>query len=53
MHVLTRAAVSFALVASVALPARAGTWIVDINNGPGTNFTDLPQAIAAAARATC
>ena len=49
MHVLTRAAVSFALVASVALPARAGTWIVDINNGPGTNFTDLPQAIAAAA----
>jgi hypothetical protein len=25
------------------------TWIVDQSNGPGTNFTDLPQAVAAAA----
>ncbi len=24
------------------------TWIVDINNGPGTNFTDLPPAVAVA-----
>lgn len=24
------------------------TWIVDANNGPGTNFTDLPPAVAAA-----
>lgn len=23
-------------------------WIVDANNGPGTNFTDLPAAVAAA-----
>src|SRR5262249_6590447 len=28
------------------LPA---TWIADQSNGPGTNFTDLPQAVAAAA----
>ena len=32
-----------------AVTASAGTWIVDVNNGPGTNFTDLPPAIAAAA----
>lgn len=25
------------------------TWIVDASNGPGTNFTDLPAAVAAAA----
>jgi hypothetical protein len=25
------------------------TWIVDASNGPGTNFTDLPPAVAAAA----
>lgn len=24
------------------------TWVVDANNGPGTHFTDLPQAVAAA-----
>src|SRR5687767_11860601 len=24
-------------------------WIVDASNGPGTNFTDLPPAVAAAA----
>ncbi len=30
-----------------AAPAQR-TWIVDINNGPGTNFTDLPPAAAVA-----
>ncbi len=34
---------------SLALPAHASTWIVDINNGPGTSFTQISAAIAAAA----
>ena len=32
-------------LAVLALPT---VWIVDANNGPGTNFTDLPAAIATA-----
>lgn len=32
----------------LAAPAWAGTWIVDDGGGPGVNFTDIPQAIAAA-----
>lgn len=36
----------FSLISLVLLlPA---TWIVDQSNGPGTNFTDLPQAVLAA-----
>jgi hypothetical protein len=38
---------SLTLVAGL-LPAQR-TWIVDRNNGPGTDFTDLPPAVAAAA----
>lgn len=34
---------------ALTLPVRATTWIVDANNGPGTNFTDIPPAVAAAA----
>jgi hypothetical protein len=37
---------SFASAAGF-LPAQT-TWIVDANNGPGTSFTDIPPAIAAA-----
>ncbi len=33
------------LLASVLLPT---IWIVDANNGPGTHFTDIPAAVAAA-----
>ena len=33
------------LLASCLLPT---IWIVDANNGPGTNFTDIPAAVAAA-----
>ena len=35
------------LVAVQAIPAQT-TWIVDAANGPGTNFTNIPPAIAAA-----
>ena len=35
-----------ALAASASAQSR--TWIVDASNGPGTHFTDLPPAIAAA-----
>jgi hypothetical protein len=31
-----------------AAPAAAQTFVVDAANGPGTNFTDLPAAVAAA-----
>jgi hypothetical protein len=34
-----------ALALLLVLPT---TWIVDANNGPGTNFLDLPAAVAAA-----
>lgn len=34
---------------SLALPVHASTWIVDISNGPGTNFTQISAAIVAAA----
>jgi hypothetical protein len=33
------------LIIACVLPT---TWIVDANSGPGTHFTDLPAAIAAA-----
>ena len=37
------------LLALLASPLCAQrTWIVDANNGPGTDFTDLPPALAAA-----
>jgi hypothetical protein len=36
------------LLAAIA-PAQGRTWIVDASNGPGTHFTDLPPAVAAAA----
>ncbi len=36
-----------AVLVAAAAPAQR-TWIVDANNGPGTNFTDLPPAVAAA-----
>lgn len=35
--------------ALLAAPAFCTTWIVDASNGPGTNFTDIPPALAAAA----
>ncbi|MGE3173262.1 MAG: hypothetical protein AB7O97_11610 [Planctomycetota bacterium] len=37
-----------ALIAATAVVPQ-GTWIVDANNGPGTQFTDLPPAVATAA----
>ena len=45
-HHLLRAYIPFALLASSALGQRL--WIVDANNGPGTDFIDLAPAIAAA-----
>lgn len=36
------------VTANHALPAQR-TWIVDVANGPGTHFTNLPPAITAAA----
>jgi len=36
-------------LAILALPLLQGTHIVDANGGPGSNFTDLPPAVAAAA----
>lgn len=36
------------VLAALPLPAQT-TWVVDANNGPGTHFTDLPPAVAAAA----
>ena len=35
-------------VLSSAAIAQGRTWIVDASNGPGTDFTDLPPAVAAA-----
>ncbi|MFK7740898.1 MAG: hypothetical protein AB8H80_11300 [Planctomycetota bacterium] len=32
-----------------SLTSQSTTWVVDANNGPGTHFTDLPPAVAAAA----
>lgn len=40
---------ALALALSAATPAQGMTWIVDLANGPGTHFTDLPPAVAAAA----
>ncbi len=40
---------SFAVVILSLDVAAQRTWIVDQANGPGTNFTDIPMAIAAAA----
>jgi hypothetical protein len=37
-----------AFLAWCAPALSANTWIVDVNNGPGTNFTSLPAATAAA-----
>jgi hypothetical protein len=37
-----------ALLAALASFASATTWIVDASNGPGTNFTTISAAIAAA-----
>src|SRR5436190_8659882 len=36
---------AFSLVVAALLPT---IWVVDATNGPGTNFTDLPAAVAAA-----
>lgn len=38
---------SHALPFLLALPIGAQSFVVDANNGPGTDFTDLPPAIAA------
>jgi hypothetical protein len=35
-------------LAIAALPAQGRSFVVDANNGPGTDFLDLPPAIAAA-----
>lgn len=40
--------VSVAMACTGAPAAQGTTWIVDRNNGPGTNFLDLPPALAAA-----
>src|SRR5262245_12314469 len=37
------------LLLAIALSVPQSTWIVDRANGPGTNYTDLPPAVAAAA----
>jgi hypothetical protein len=37
------------LAATAALPAQGRAWTVDWQGGPGTDFTDLPPAIAGAA----
>jgi hypothetical protein len=39
---------ALALAACLATAAHATTWIVDAANGPGTNFTTISAAIAAA-----
>ena len=36
-------------LACLAFPLQASTWIVDVNSGPGTNFTQISAAVAAAA----
>jgi hypothetical protein len=38
-----------ALAAMLSIQALAATWIVDANNGPGTNFVTISAAISAAA----
>ncbi len=40
---------AFALFALVSTAAAQSTWIVDGANGPGTDFGDLPTAVATAA----
>ncbi len=37
------------MLLSLAMLVLPTIWIVDAANGPGTNFTDLPAAVAAAA----
>jgi len=46
--VARRTVVAILVLLPLASPAFCGTWIVDQANGPGTNFTDIPPAIAAA-----
>lgn len=41
--------VAICALAATPLPAQGRTWIVDASNGPGTDFTDLPPALNAAA----
>jgi len=49
MRVSIRAVwLSAAILFSCPLGAAQRTWIVDARNRPGTNFRDLPEAVAAA-----
>jgi hypothetical protein len=41
-------AICVAIASSAIMPAQR-TWVVDAANGAGTDFTDLPPALAAAA----
>ena len=46
---LCRSALTIVALLPLSSPALCNTWIVDQANGPGTNFTDIPAAIAASA----
>jgi hypothetical protein len=47
MNRLHRSGLAFLLLSATAT-AQGRTWTVDAANGPGTDFTDLPPAVAAA-----
>ena len=50
---MTPVALRILAIAVLAIPLAAQrTWIVDQNNGPNTDFTDLPPALAAASNGT-
>ncbi len=49
MHIPLAASLTTALVLSASSLQAQTTWVVDRLNGLGTNFTDLPAAVAAAA----
>ncbi|HLU38404.1 MAG TPA: hypothetical protein VK081_03410, partial [Planctomycetota bacterium] len=38
-----------AVLATAPAALAQRTWVVDVNNGPGTDFFDIPPAVAAAA----
>ncbi len=48
MHLLFQMPLSLAALALATSLTAQRTWVVDANNGPGTDFVDLPPAIAQA-----
>lgn len=52
MNIQRTSALAHSVLATIALVSTAiaqpATWVIDVANGPGADFTDLPTAVAAA-----